>query len=260
MRELIEKLERESGSHKGQNGKVGVVAGSRDYSGAPALSAKAALRTGCDLVKILTSRSVSSTVASYSENFIIDDYSADCFDTAAVEKALEIAEWADAVVIGPGLGDPEAEAVRRFMQEADCSMVVDADALEYAGRTPLDDAVLTPHSGEFEAHVEDILDELLENDNVVLKKGRIDAVYSRESEKDIETGHPAMTVGGTGDVLTGIVASLISQGLRKEEAAELGAWLNGKAGEKAAEDYCNSALATDIIEKIPEVLKDSGLD
>lgn len=255
MKELFLELEREQETHKGQNGKVGVIAGSQDYTGAPALSAKAALRTGCDLVKILTSRQVSDTVASYSENFIVEDYNGDYFDMEALNQALDLAEWADVVVIGPGLGEPRAKAVREFLQDAESTLVVDADALEHVGRSPVNDSVLTPHGGEFEQYIEDILGALVQKDNVVLEKGSADKVYLGEEEREVEVGDPAMTVGGTGDVLTGVIASLIAQGLDKEDAAELGAWVNGKAGEKAADEYGNGLLATDIIEKIPEVLK-----
>lgn len=256
MKELFLDLERGQETHKGQNGRVGVIAGSRDYTGAPALAAKAALRTGCDLVKILTSESVSDTVASYSENFIVEDYSGDYFDMAALNQALELAEWADAVVIGPGVGEPRAKAVREFLQEADSTLVVDADALEHVFRSSFEGAVLTPHGGEFDEYVEEILDELLRDGKVVLEKGATDTVYLEDEERKVEAGDPAMTVGGTGDVLTGVIASLISQGLNRDDAAGFGAWINGKAGEKAASEYGNGMLATDVIEKIPEVLKE----
>lgn len=257
MKELLLELERDQETHKGQNGKVGVIAGSRDYTGAPALSAKAALRTGCDLVKILTSESVSNTVASYSENFIVEDYSGDYFDMQALNQALELAEWAESVVIGPGLGEPRAKAVREFLQEADSTLVIDADALDHVGRSSFEDAVLTPHGGEFEDNVEKILDQLLARDKTVLEKGSTDRIHLEDGEKEIEIGDPAMAVGGTGDVLTGIIASLIAQGIDKEGAAELGAWINGRAGEKAAEEYGNGMMATDLIEYIPEVLKEN---
>lgn len=253
MKELLEKLQRDPKSHKGENGKVGVIAGSKDYAGAPALSAKAALRTGCDLTTILTSTSVSSTVAGYSENFIVRDYSSNYFDMEALEQALELDKEVDVVVIGPGLGDSDPKAIREFVQKCKSPVVVDADALEHVYCGSIENAVLTPHEVEFEL-IENSLESLLEKDNVVVRKGTKDAVYSKNGEAEIETGHPTMTVGGTGDVLTGIIASLISQGLNQEEAARLGTWVNGKAGEKAAEEHGGGALATDIVEKISEVL------
>ena len=253
MRELLEKLQRDPESHKGENGKVGVIGGSKDYTGAPALSAKAALRTGCDLVTILTSNSVSSTVAGFSENFIVRDYRSDYFGMEALEKALDLDDEVDTVVIGPGLGNPESKAIHEFIERCESPLVIDADALENLNQLNVEKTVLTPHEAEFKA-IEENLERLLNRDNVVVRKGATDTVYSKNRETNIETGHPSMTVGGTGDVLTGIIASLISQGQNLEEAARLGSWLNGKSGEKAAEEYGNSVLATDIAERIPKII------
>jgi NAD(P)H-hydrate epimerase len=90
--------------------------------------------------------------------------------------------------------------------------------------------------------------------NIALVKGSEDRIYSKEGLEKVSRGHPGMTVGGTGDVLTGIVASLISQGLEKREAAVRAAEINGKAGEKAAEKYGNGLVATDLLEQIPKFL------
>lgn len=253
MKELLKKIQRDPGSHKGENGRVGVIAGSKDYRGAPALSAKAALRTGCDLTTILTSESVSSTVAGYSENFIVRDYSSDYLDMEALERAFELDEEVDVMIIGPGLGNPEPKAVCEFIHECESPIVVDADAIEHVGQKTVDNGVLTPHKSEFK-QLSDNLDLILEKGNVIVKKGENDVVYSGTGQYELNVGHPTMTVGGTGDVLSGIIASLISQGLKLEDAARLGAWLNGKAGKKAAEEYGNGALATDLIEEIPLVL------
>lgn len=92
---------------------------------------------------------------------------------------------------------------------------------------------------------------------VVVVKGATDRIYTSNEVYENETGHPTMTVGGTGDVLTGVIASLISRGLNLEDSAKLGTWINGKAGERAAEKYGNGALATDMVEKIPEVMDES---
>jgi len=253
MEQLLRKLERDLDSHKGQNGKVGVIAGSKDYTGAPALVSEAALRTGSDLTKILTSESVRDIVASYSENFIVEPYSADYFDRDAADKALKLAEWSDVVAIGPGLADPEPKAVRNFMQEVGAPLVIDADALEFVGRTPVRNAVLTPHGAEYKNIGEDVVHELVDRGNVVVKKGSEDFILSSDFEERVSVGTPVMTVGGTGDVLTGVIASLISQGLELDEAARLGVWISGKSGEMAAEEYGNGMLATDLIETIPKI-------
>jgi hydroxyethylthiazole kinase-like uncharacterized protein yjeF len=261
MEELLEKLQREPRSHKGQNGKVAIIAGSADYTGAPALDARAALRSGSDLTKILTSKAVGSTVASYSENFIVQSYPSDYFSTDALSDAKKMADWSDALVIGPGMGDPEPGPLQRVIEYAEKPKVIDADAIKVALGCDFRNAVFTPHEKEAEPIIDNYgsLEKFTEQeDAVVLLKGKKDRIYVEGERKINETGHPTMTVGGTGDVLAGIVGSLLSQGLEPGEAAELGAWINGRAGEKAAEDYGDAALATDIIEKVPEVLMESA--
>ncbi len=258
MEELLKELERDPDSHKGENGRVGVIAGSKDYSGAPALSARAALRTGCDLVKILTSEEVSGTVASYSENFIVDSYSSGYFDRDSLFPARELAVWSDAVVVGPGFGRAHRKSVRKFVSSAEVPLVIDAEAIEPALEADLGNVIFTPHRGEAEIIKERFggFEEFAtEKEVVVVVKAPTDEIYTPKPDKN-ETGCPEMTVGGTGDVLTGIIASLVSQGLEPGEAAKLGVWLNGKAGEVAAEDYGVGMLATDLVEMIPFVLED----
>lgn len=259
MEQLLTKLDRKPGSHKAENGCVGIIGGSVDYTGAPALAGKAALRTGCDLVEVLTSSEVSDTVASYSENLIVGSYESKYFNEGAVEAALEVSGWADAVVIGPGLGDPEASAIRSFVSETDTPLVVDADAIQPALETEITEAVFTPHQREAEDIEESygsVQDFVSETGSIVVLKGNVDQVFVRGGKFRNTSGTPAMTVGGTGDTMTGIIASLISQGLELDEAARLGTWINGKAGGLATEEYGNGMLATDLIEKIPEAVRE----
>lgn len=256
MVDLTEELEREAGSHKCENGKVGVIAGSKDFSGAPALSAKAALRTGCDLVKILTSEQVADIVAGYSENFIVEGYSGGCFNQKSVEKALKLDKWADVVVVGPGLSKPDGNALEEFMQKADSDLIIDAEAVDVASESGIE-GVYTPHKGELESILSVYGSErkfVEDTGSVLAVKGSVDKLYSGSGEQRLDVGTPAMTVGGTGDVLTGIIASLISQGLSGSQAAELGLSVNGKAGEKAEKEFGNGLLATDIIERIPDAI------
>jgi NAD(P)H-hydrate epimerase len=257
MEHSLDKLERSPESHKGQNGKVGVIAGSKDYAGAPAISAKAALRTGADLTHILTSRAVKETVAGYSENFIVSDYSTHYFSKKALHKAKELAEWSDTVVIGPGMSQIDPETVQVFLSYLEKPSVIDADAIKPAPKADLTDAVLTPHSGEAEVIRDEFgsIEEFVnEKDAVVVLKGPNDRIYSSEGVEQIEVGTSGMTIGGTGDALTGVIASLISQGLEPKEAAKLGVWINGKAGERASEELGNGMIATDLIEQIPYLL------
>ncbi len=257
MKDLIEKLERKSNSHKGQNGKVGVIGGSKDYSGAPALNAEAALRTGSDLVNILTSETVRDVVRSYSENFIVQGFESDYFGNDALGAARELSEWADAVVLGSGLSKPEGKALKNLAEKSESPLVVDADAIEPIATADFGKAVFTPHEAEAEfirekfGSLENFAEE---KETVVVLKGEEDRIYTPEEKFVNDTGHPTMTVGGTGDVMAGIIGALISQGLEISEAARLGAWINGKAGEKAAEELGKGALTTDIVEQIPGVL------
>lgn len=254
----MEILERKPDSHKGENGKVVVIGGSKDFTGAPALSAQAALRTGCDLTKIVTSEEVSSVVASYSENLIVREYSSGYLGLSGVENCLDAVRWCDAFVIGPGLGNPESEAVGEIIERTNKTAIIDADAIKPALKADLSNAVLTPHREEAELIKEEYgsIEGFVEEKEgiVVLIKGETDKIYSNKGVEKVDAGHPGMTVGGTGDVLTGIIASLISQGIDKQKAAVRAAKINGAVGEEAAEEYGNSLLATDIIEEIPSVL------
>ncbi len=254
MEELIEKLERPSDSHKGENGKVLVIGGSSKYTGAPALSAEAALRAGADLVKILTAEEARPVVQGFSENLMVESYG-ESFGENSLERAWELEEWADATVIGPGLMDFDEIALQEFGEEAE-NLVIDAGAIG-----PLMEAsgnVFTPHSGEADVLKQEygsIQAFARGTDSTVLLKGEVDEIFSGEDVFSNEVGNPGMTVGGTGDVLTGLVAAFRAQGLADFEAARLAAQVNGKAGEKAYEEYGNGLVSTDIVEKIPEVLK-----
>ncbi len=257
MEELLEKLERQKDSHKGQNGKVAVIGGSVDYTGAPALAAEAALRSGADLVKVLTSAEARDVIRSYSENLIVESYESNYFGEEAVKNAERIAGWSDAVLIGPGMSHPGSVATKKLAESIDTPMVADADAIAPSSHADFGEAVFTPHSGEKgEIGVEygSIRKFVEGKETNVLRKGRKDLIYTPEKIYENEKGHETMTVGGTGDVLSGLVASLIAQGLEPAEAARLGAWVNGMAGERAAQKYGNGALATDLIEEIPDMI------
>ncbi|WP_414836824.1 NAD(P)H-hydrate dehydratase [Candidatus Nanohalococcus occultus] len=249
---------RNSRSHKGENGKVAVIAGSRDYTGAPALASKAALRTGSDLVKTLTSKDIQDTVASYSPNFIVRSYPGCYLSPNGVKPALELVRWADVTLIGPGLSKPDTEALKQIFQNAQTKWVIDADGIMPAIEVEVSNAIFTPHSGEVNyitdayGSIESFVEQ---TGNVVVEKGSTDKIYSKNGVKENNTGTSAMTVGGTGDVLAGIITSLISQGMELQNAAYTGAVINGKAGELAAENYGNGMLATDLIENIPGAMK-----
>lgn len=254
MEELLEKLKRPSNSHKGENGKVLVIGGSKKYTGAPALAAEAALRAGADLVKILTSEKAKPVVQGFSENLIVESYG-EKFNESSLEKTSELEEWADTAVIGPGLTGFDEEVLKRFAEETE-NLVIDAEAIEPLLHTSGN--IFTPHSGEAKPIGErsgSIKMFAHESGNTVLMKGQKDRIFSGKQIFENDTGNSGMTVGGTGDVLTGIVAAFKAQGLNNEEAARLGAYINGKAGEKAFENYGRGLVATDLVDEIAKVLK-----
>jgi ADP-dependent NAD(P)H-hydrate dehydratase len=266
--------------HKGTYGKVLVVAGSRGMAGAAVLCGRAALRGGAGLVQVATPANVQDTVAAgcpcYTTFGIRLLADGTCADGASIDL-VELAQSADVLAIGPGLGRQACvTALVRTVVAAlpETPIVVDADALnalapladEFKNRpAPL---VFTPHPGEFarlteqpvpaEAQREERAVEFARKvGGVLLLKGAGTVVTDGEKVYRNATGNPGMATGGTGDVLTGLVAALVGQGLPAFDAAALGAWVHGRAGDLAAGDIGQTSLtATDVLEYIPRVFRE----
>lgn len=257
MVDLPNELSSDAESHKGDNGYVGVVGGSIEYAGPPALAGLAALRTGTDVAKVLTSEPALEVVAGFSPNLIANRFTGDTLTADSVSKATTLADWSDALVVGPGLESPEPEAIREILDRIDVPAVVDAVAIEPALEADLDGVVVTPDAAEVD-RIEDEYDSLAafsaETGAVVISKGAEDEIVAGDRRLTNDVGTPAMTVAGTGDMLAGIVGSLLGQGLDPVAAARLGPWIGGRAGELAAADRGTGMLATDIIEEIPAAL------
>ncbi|MFB6167452.1 MAG: NAD(P)H-hydrate dehydratase [Haloferacaceae archaeon] len=258
-------------AHKGDAGEVLVVGGG-PYTGAPALAAQAAARAGADLVRVACPRGVAREVQSFEAGLIVEPFDADRLTAARVPDLLDRAAAHDAVVLGPGAGRTDAtmEAVREFLAGYDGRAVVDADALRAVPET---DATLvcTPHAGEARAMGADLPGDagreqrerataaLAERyDATVLLKGRHDVVATaREREgpqtRVARTGTPAMTVGGTGDVLAGVAGALLAVEA-PFQAACVAAYANGVAGERAAGGLDRGLAATDLLAELPAAL------
>jgi len=262
-------------AHKGVGGRILVIGGSHTFTGAPALAALAALRTGADLAYVAAPERVADVVASYSPNIIaIRLRGADILMPEHLDQVTPWIERSDAIVIGPGLGlDPRTfEAVYRIVEKArelGKKMVIDADALKaLAERRELlgKDMVVTPHAGEFRKlfgiSVEESIDGRIRAaveaakrfNTVVLLKGWLDVVSDGERYRLNKVHVQSMSVGGTGDVLSGIVAELMARGLSPFDAACVGAFINGLAGCIAYAELGDHITATDIIERIPEAM------
>lgn len=167
--DLTEKLERSSDTYKGQNGKVLVIGGSKHFTGAPALIAEASLRTGADLVKILTSEEVRPLVQGFSPDYIVESFEEE-FEEEDLEKASNLERWADVTVIGPGIS-AESSALKDFLENSGRT-VVDAEAIAYGLYSQGN--IFTPHKEEAESIIEgygSISEFSSEKDNTVIVTG-----------------------------------------------------------------------------------------
>lgn len=258
MEELLTDLLERDESEKGGRGRVGVVGGSIEHAGPPAIAGEAALRTGSDLAKIVTSETVLAAVAGFSENLVVERYTGDHLAEGSVSKVTAVADWSDALVIGPGLGDADPEALRRIVEAASVPLVVDAGAiLPVLESGPFPNAIFTPDAHEVDQITEhyDSLASFAERTGaVVVSTGATDEIVTGDDAWTNETGTPTMTVGGTGDTLAGVVASLLGQGLERTDAARLGTWLLGTAGERADAAFGMGMTATDVVESIPDAM------
>jgi hydroxyethylthiazole kinase-like uncharacterized protein yjeF len=262
-------------SHKGDNGIVLVIGGG-PYIGAPALSGLAALRTGVDLVYIATPKRSWKSIAAFSPNFIVKDLHDDMLTVKDIPSIEDLLGKCTAVLLGPGLGalKETEEAIISLVKQIISQkkpLVLDADAIKPVGENlsiiKNSTAVVTPHVGEFKKLTGITLSQDLDIRIAAVKewaanigvtiflKGFIDVLSDGNKIKQNKVHNEAMTVGGTGDVLAGIIAALLSKGVRPFEAVRIAAFLNGEAGNEAFQKKSYGLLATDIIDEIPTVLK-----
>lgn len=260
-------------SHKGENGRVLVVSGG-PFTGAPALVGLAAYRIGADLVHIATPKNVHDVVASFSPNFIVHPLSSDKLVPDDISEIKKVAREVEAIVVGPGLGtDAETlEAVRGLVRKIDLPYAIDADGITAVAQdlTCLKNrkGVLTPHSSEFkkltkskmlkglDGQIKQVSSLGKSTKFTVLKKGRTDIISDGKRTKLNQSGNQAMTVGGTGDVLAGIVGGLISKGVEPFNAARMGAFASGHAGDLAFRKRSYGMMPMDVVDEIPNVLKE----
>jgi ADP-dependent NAD(P)H-hydrate dehydratase / NAD(P)H-hydrate epimerase len=267
MRELI--TPRAADSHKGDYGRVLIVAGSLGKTGAAHLSGVGALRSGAGLVTIATPASCQQVVAAMAPEYMTEALSetADGIDVEGVDRVLE---WArDVIAVGPGLGAAAStrEFVRQLVDRATMPMVIDADGLNafagdpdrLAGREGRD-VIITPHPGEMGRLVGMSTDEVqssrlevarnfaVAHHVYVVLKGHRTLIATPDEKVFINpTGNPGMATGGTGDVLTGMIAAWLAQLLDAEAACQLAVYLHGMAGDLAEADEGEVAMtAADV--------------
>ena len=259
--------------HKGDFGKVLLLCGSRGDTGAAYLAAMGALRSGSGLVFLGVPESIYAIEAvKLNEAIVFPLPDVDGkLSAAAIPEILERLPKLDAVLIGPGLGQSEGvfTAVKTVLEKAGCPVVLDADGINVMaahkdilrGRT--NPTILTPHAGEFarlggraedrQTAAEDMAREL---GCIMLLKGHNTVITDGTETYINPTGNPGMAVGGSGDVLSGIIVSLLGQGIAPLEAAAIGAWLHGAAGDLCAKDIGQyGMLPSDMVNVLPRLLK-----
>lgn len=261
-------------THKGDYGKVLLLCGSRGYTGAAYLAAMGALRTGAGLVFLGVPESIYAIEAVKMNEavvFPLPDRDGK-LSREAIEEILERLPKMDAVLIGCGLGQSEdtLSVVQTVLELAKCPVVLDADGINLLSanrdilRGRIYPTILTPHDVEFQRLGSILTDDRMESaaalardlNAIVLLKGHRTCITDGNIAYRNTTGNPGMAVGGSGDVLAGIIVSLLGQGIAPLEAAAVGAWLHGGAG-----DLCGSEmgqygmLPTDMLIRLPRLMK-----
>jgi len=265
--------ERKIKSRKGDNGKVLVVGGSYIYHGAPILSSLAALRSGADLVYTSVPKINAQSTRAISPNLIVLPLVDSKLTRGAANKLLgQIPHGLDSATIGMGLAIKDIESLKTLLKpllDSDVRLSLDASAL-VSGILPLlpnKNVVVTPHAGEFKRLFGEIPPNSVKertsmvekyakkNSLTILLKGPTDIISDGQKTFLNPKNIPAMTVGGTGDVLSGIVASFLARNRNALESASAAAFVNGLAGKLVQRKIGLHMVATDLIEALPTVLK-----
>jgi NAD(P)H-hydrate epimerase len=267
---------RPSESHKGDFGRLLIIGGSETFSGAPTLVANAALRTGVDLAYVAAPEKTAYAISSLSPDLITIKLEGKHLNPKNLATIKPYIETSNAIAIGPGLGlNPETEkAVKAIIEAVERTrkpLLLDADGLKAFAkfkRKMKIPFVLTPHAGEYailtgEKPPESLTEKALDVQKTatrlnaaILLKGAVDVISDGSRVKLNFTGNPGMTVGGTGDVLSGIVGAFLAQQVQPFEAAVAGAFVNGAAGDFVYAEKGPHMVASDLVNWIPHVLND----
>jgi len=264
---------RKSNSRKGDNGKVLVVGGSYMYHGAPILSSLAALRSGCDLVYTAIPKINVQSTRSISPDLIVIPMADSKLTRGTVNKLLgQAPKDLDSATIGMGLAIQDVEALKLLVKSLlnrDVRLSLDASSLvkEVLPLIANKNVVVTPHAGEFKRLFGETpsenkvkrtqtVEKYAKNNSItILLKGEIDIISNGVKTFTNVKNTPAMTVGGTGDVLSGITAGFLARNRNSLEAASASAFVNGLSGKITQKQLGLHITASDLIENLPHVLK-----
>lgn len=266
--------DRAAQAHKGDFGKTLLLCGSRGFTGAAALAAMGALRTGAGLVYLGVPESIYAIEATKLTEpvvFPLPDEGGMLSAGAQKEIVANLSNM-DAVLVGPGLGRSEgtSSVTQCVLQHCNGPVVLDADGINVMKahkdilRSRTGPTILTPHEGEFQRFTgTQILNRIADAQElaaalgvIVLLKGHNTVITDGTTTYINQTGNPGMAVGGCGDVLSGIIVSLLGQGIAPLEAAACGAWLHGAAGDICAGEIGQyGMLPSDMLRVLPRLLK-----
>lgn len=260
-------------SHKGNFGRVLMICGSVGFTGAPCLAAWGALRCGSGLVYLCVPKSVYPIVATKMDEAMVFPMPASdgAIAPEATEQILSMLPNMDAVLIGCGMGRDAGTlaCVRAVLQNSRVPVIIDADGINVLKehidllRESACPVILTPHEGEFQTlaghrvtnREDDAIKLAIKSRSICVLKGHNTVVTDGNVCLTNTTGNPGMAVGGSGDVLAGMIASLCGQGLIPMDAAACAVWLHGKAGDIcAAEIGQYGMLPTDMLQVLPRLL------
>ncbi|KKM27499.1 hypothetical protein LCGC14_1574130 [marine sediment metagenome] len=265
-------------NRKGQFGRILVIGGSKNYSGAPAYSSLAGINFGIDLVITYVPEVVADAIRSYSPNLIVRSSPGDWLSMRAYDELSELIEWANSIIIGPGLGqkkDSEDLLIKivNLLSQKKKNFVLDADALKLI-KNHLEllkgkNVVLTPHEGELNIMTGIVLPsyhKIKERSDVILKlakkldvtlliKGPYDYISDGRKLKINRTGCPEMSIGGTGDILAGLCGCFLATNNNPFKSACSSAFLNGIIGEYTKKNLTTRFTATDMIENMKSAMK-----
>lgn len=248
-------------SKKGDNGRVLVIGGSRDYVGAVALAGLAALRSGVDWVTIAAPEKVGWAINCLAADLVVKKYKGDDFCASRAKDILKFEKNFDAVLIGNGIGMHAKSFVKKYAKETKKPLVIDADALKHIKLQDVKNAILTPHQGEFKILLKN--SKLNKNNfrkslknNIILLKGPVDQIISTSKTYYNKTGNEGMSKAGTGDVLAGLCVGFLGQRLSLLQSAINAAYFNGLIGDillKKKKGF--TYLASDMVGEIKRINK-----
>ena len=266
--------DRHADGHKGTYGKILLLCGSRGYTGAAALASMGALRSGAGLVYLAVPESIYEIEAVKLTEPVIYPLpdSKGTYSISAVSQVHHLIEGKDAVLVGPGIGQSEGSlaVVLAVLEHYTGPVVLDADGINVLKahkdvlRSRTSPTILTPHDGEFQRFGGVLTENRIESASalakeygvIVLLKGHRTVITNGEKTYLNTTGNPGMATGGSGDVLAGIITSLLGQGLPALEAAACGAWLHGAAGDICAQEIGQyGMLPSDMVSVLPRLMK-----